>query len=107
MSKMTEQHFEILKLKERISELEKENAELKDLLEADKRNWVGHCNEIEKHRDQLCSDLAKLREAFALARTALEDCRKASKVNGPTIDKMIIRNITGTALAQLDQRKRG
>ena len=39
-------------------------------------------------------------QAIEMLTEALEECRKASKVNEPYMDKWIIRNITGTALTK-------
>jgi hypothetical protein len=44
---------------------------------------------------------SKYLEKLTIATEALQECRDASKVDGPTIDKMIIRNITGTALTKI------
>jgi hypothetical protein len=50
--------------------------------------------------DKFCILEAKLE----IAVKALEECRKTSKVSEPTIDKLIIRNITGLALSQIKEK---
>jgi hypothetical protein len=62
---------------------------------------------VRTHEDQnkALERINKALEAkLEIAVKALEECRKTSKVSEPTIDKLIIRNITGLALSQIKEK---